>query len=128
MYRVETFYIACAAPPAKTAARILWECKHTRTWSDRWLAKLRDDQRAVKAKIALIVSSALPNGVDGFGFIENIWVTAPRFAVPLAMVLRQSLVDLADTRLAVDGRHTKKEMVYQYLTGSQFRQTHRGHH
>lgn len=101
---------------------ILWECKHTRTWSDRWLAKLRDDQRAAKAEIALIVSSALPNGIDGFGFIDNIWVTAPRFAVPLAMVLRQSLIDLADTRLVLDGRHTKMEMVYQYLTGPQFRQ------
>lgn len=101
---------------------MLWECKHTRTWSGRWLAKLRDDQRAVKADIALIVSSALPNGVDTFGFIDNIWVTAPRFAVPLAMVLRQSLIDLAGTRLAVDGRRTKMEMVYQYLTGPQFRQ------
>lgn len=101
---------------------MLWECKHTRTWSDRWLAKLRDDQRAVKAEIALIVSSALPNGVDSFGFIDNIWVTAPRFAAPLAMVLRQSLIDLAGTRLAADGRRTKMEMVYQYLTGPQFRQ------
>lgn len=101
---------------------MLWECKHTRTWSDRWLAKLRDDQRTVKAEIALIVSSTLPNGVDSFGFIDNIWVTAPRFAVPLAMVLRQSLIDLAGTRLAVEGRRTKMEMVYQYLTGPQFRQ------
>jgi hypothetical protein len=101
---------------------MLWECKHTRTWSDRWLAKLREDQRGVKAEIALIVSSALPDGVDSFGVIDNIWVTAPRFAVPLAMVLRQSLIDLAGNRLAIDGRRTKMEMVYQYLTGPQFRQ------
>jgi hypothetical protein len=101
---------------------ILWECKYTRTWSDRWLAKLRDDQRVVKAEIALIVSSALPNGVDTFGFVDHVWVTAPRFAIPLAMVLRQSLIDLAGTRLAVDGHRTKMEMVYQYLTGPQFRQ------
>lgn len=38
------------------------------------------------------------------------------------MVLPQSLIDLAGTRLAVDGRRTKMRMVYQYLTGSQFRQ------
>jgi hypothetical protein len=101
---------------------MLWECKHTQTWSDRWLVKLRDDQRAVKAEIALIVSSALPNGIDSFGFIDNIWVTAPRFAIPLAMVLRQSLIDLAGIRLVVDGRRTKMEMIYQYLTGPQFRQ------
>lgn len=101
---------------------MLWECKNTRTWSNRWLGKLRDDQRVVKAEIALIVSSALPKDIDSFGFIDNIWVTAPRFAVPLAMVLRQSLIDLAGTRLAIDGRRTKTEIVYQYLTGPQFRQ------
>jgi hypothetical protein len=38
------------------------------------------------------------------------------------MVLRQSLIDLAGNRLAIDGRRTKMEMVYQYLTGPHFRQ------
>ncbi|MBN9146856.1 DUF2130 domain-containing protein [Nitrobacter sp. 62-23] len=42
---------------------MLWECKHTRTWSDRWLAKLRDDQRVVKAKIALTNRRSLPSAV-----------------------------------------------------------------
>jgi hypothetical protein len=50
---------------------MLWECKHTRTWSDHWLAKLRDDQRAVKAEIALIMR--VTQCVDSFGFTDNIW-------------------------------------------------------
>ena len=37
---------------------IIWECKRTKGWNDGWLAKLRDDQRAAKAEIALIVSSS----------------------------------------------------------------------
>ena len=40
---------------------ILWESKRTKTWSDGWLAKLRQDQRAAKADIAVIVSQALPS-------------------------------------------------------------------
>jgi hypothetical protein len=100
---------------------ILWESKRTKGWNDNWLAKLRDDQRAAKADVALIVSSALPKGVETFDLVDNVWVAEPRFAIPLAIVLRQSLVDLASTRQTQEGQKTKTEMVYAYLTGPQFR-------
>jgi hypothetical protein len=80
-------------PTGQTCGAILWESKRTKNWSDGWLAKLRDDQRAAKADIALIVSSALPKGVEHFDLIENVWVADPRFAIPLATALRQSLID-----------------------------------
>ncbi|MBR1214627.1 DUF2130 domain-containing protein [Bradyrhizobium sp. JYMT SZCCT0180] len=100
---------------------ILWEMKHTKNWNDHWLGKLRDDQRAAKAEIALIVSRALPKGVETFDLIDNVWVAEPRFAIPLAVVLRQSLIDLAGSRQAQEGQQTKMEMVYAYLTGPRFR-------
>lgn len=100
---------------------ILWESKRTKAWSDGWLAKLRDDQRAAKAEIALIVTRALPKGIDTFDLIDNVWVADPRFAIPLAIALRQSLIDVSGSRLAQEGQQTKMEMVYQYLTGSRFR-------
>jgi hypothetical protein len=108
-------------PGGQACGTILWESKRTRNWNDGWLAKLRDDQRAAKAEIALIVSSALPKGVESFDLIDNVWVAEPRFAVPLAIALRQSLVDLAASRQAQEGRHTKMELVYAYLTGPRFR-------
>jgi hypothetical protein len=46
-------------PSGQTCGTILWESKHTKHWSDGWLGKLRDNQRAAKAEIALIVSRAL---------------------------------------------------------------------
>jgi hypothetical protein len=100
---------------------ILWETKHTKNWNDSWLGKLRDDQRAAKAEIALIVSRALPKDVETFDLINNVWVAEPRFAIPLAVVLRQSLIDLAGSRQAQEGQQTKMEMVYAYLTGPRFR-------
>jgi hypothetical protein len=42
---------------------ILWETKRTKNWNDGWLAKLREDQRAARADVALIVSQALPKGL-----------------------------------------------------------------
>lgn len=108
-------------PAGQTCGAILWESKRTKNWSDGWLAKLRDDQRTAKAEIALIVSSALPKGVETFDLIDNIWVAEPRFAIPLAIALRESLINLAGSRQAAEGQQTKMELVYKYLTGPQFR-------
>jgi hypothetical protein len=109
-------------PTGQLCGTILWETKRTKSWSDGWLPKLRDDQRAAKADIALIVSHALPKEMDGpFDFLGGVWVTEPRCAVPVAIALRESLIALSATRQAGEGRLTKMEMIYQYLTGPRFR-------
>jgi hypothetical protein len=108
-------------PSGLMCGTIMWESKRTKGWSDGWLAKLRDDQRRAEAEVALIVSTALPKGVATFDLIDSVWVTDPRFAVPLATALRQSLIDVAGNRQAQQGQPTKMELAYQYLTGPRFR-------
>jgi len=106
----------------QTCGTILWESKRTKNWSDSWLGKLREDQRAAKAEIAVIVSQVLPKGVETFELIDGVWVTHPRAALPVAMTLRNTLIEVACARQAGEGQQTKMEMVYQYLTGPRFRQ------
>jgi hypothetical protein len=101
---------------------IIWESKRTKNWSDGWLTKLREDQRTAKAEIAVLVSEALPKGVEAFDMVDGVWVTHPRAALPVAMILRQSLLEIALARQASEGQQTKTEMIYQYLTGPRFRQ------
>ena len=84
--------------------------------------KLREDQRQAKAELAVIVSQALPKEVDTFDLIDGVWVTHPRSALPVAMALRQSLMEVAAARQATEGQQTKMEMVYDYLMGPRFRQ------
>lgn len=105
----------------QSCGTILWESKRTKNWSDGWLAKLRDDQRAAKAEVAVIVSQALPKEVESFDLIDGVWVTSPRTFLPVALMLRQSLLDLSLARQASEGQQTKMEMIYQYLTGPKFR-------
>jgi hypothetical protein len=100
---------------------MLWEAKSAKAWNNRWLEKLRTDQRSTNAEIGLIVSNVLPAGLETFDRIDNVWVTKKRFAIPLAMALRQSLIEVSNSREAAKGQRTKMEMVYQYLTGPQFR-------
>ena len=108
--------------PSGKAGSILWESKRTKNWTAGWLAKLRDDQRASGCEIAVITSHALPEGVDSFGIVEGIWVCSPRYAVPLATSLRQGLIDVAGAKGRAMGQETKMEMIYDYLTGTQFKQ------
>ncbi|MGH6800149.1 MAG: DUF2130 domain-containing protein [Methylocella sp.] len=108
-------------PMGQRCGAILWESKQTKNWSDAWLPKLRDDQRRANADIALIVSNALPKEVETFDLIEGVWVTEIRCAIPVAIALRQSLIEMSSARQAGEGQQTKLEMVYQYLTGPRFR-------
>lgn len=108
-------------PLDQACGTILWESKRTKNWSEGWLAKLRGDQRAAKAELALLVSNALPKDVESFDLVDGVWVSDPRYAVPLAIALRQSLVELQTSRDSREGQETKMEMVYDYLTGPRFR-------
>jgi hypothetical protein len=109
-------------PLGQACGTILWESKRTKNWSDGWLVKLREDQRAAKAEVAIIISHVLPKGVEAFDLIDHVWIAHPRVAMPVATTLRQTLIELASARQASEGQQTKMEMVYQYLTGPRFRQ------
>ena len=101
---------------------ILWESKRTKNWNDGWLTKLREDQRTAKADIAVLVSQVLPKGVESFDVIDGVWVTSPRATLPVATVLRHTLIQVNMARQISEGQQTKTEMVYEYLTGPRFRQ------
>lgn len=105
----------------QTCGSLLWESKRTKNWSDSWLGKLRNDQRAARADLAVLVSRTLPKEVIGFDFIDGVWVVEPRYAVPVAIALRQSLIEIATVRQTNLGQSTKMGMVYEYLTGPRFR-------
>jgi len=109
------------AGPLGPCGTILWESKRTKNWVDGWLPKLRDDQRAAKAEIAILVSHALPKEVEGFALVDGVWVAHPRVAMPVAMTLRHTLIEVASARQAGEGQETKMERVYEYLTGPRFR-------
>ncbi len=106
----------------QTSGAILWESKRTKNWSDGWLVKLREDQRTAKAEVSVLVSQALPKGTETFDVIDGVWVTSPRAALPVATILRHTLLQVGMARQTSEGQQTKTEMIYQYLTGPRFRQ------
>ena len=109
-------------PAGQSCGTILWECKRTKNWSDGWLPKLRADQRAAKAEFSVLVSQALPKGIEASDLVDGVWVTHARTVLPVAIALRYSLIEVAAARKATEGQQGKMEMVYRYLTGPAFRQ------
>jgi hypothetical protein len=101
---------------------IVWESKRTKAWSDGWPQKLKDDQRVVKADIAVLVSEMLPKDCKNFAQYDGIWISNSQCAVGLAAALRAQLVEVAIIKLAAVGKNEKMETLYRYLSGSEFRQ------
>ncbi len=76
----------------------------------------------MKADLAIIVSEALPKECTNFKQINGVWVSNPQCAINLAIALRLQLEQVAMTRLAAIGKNEKMEVIYQYLSGAEFRQ------
>ena len=100
---------------------IVWESKRTKAWQKDWLGKLRDQQREASADCAILVSQVLPEGLRGFGDIDGVWVTGWEHAIAVAGVMRQAIIEIGLQRQAGQARDGKAQRVYDYLTGSEFR-------
>lgn len=100
---------------------ILWESKRTKNWQAVWCDKLKQDQRAAKADLAIIVTQTMPQGLDSFAEMEGVWVTTPVLAMSLGAALRLCIVECSSARRAADGQNDKMAILYQYLTGPEFR-------
>ncbi len=106
----------------KPCGTIIWESKRTKMWTDSWIAKLKDDQRRIKAEIAVIISQILPNGVKYFAQKNGVWLGNYDSIVGLGLLLRNTLLELSAVRSAVIGKQGKKEILWNYLTSVEFRQ------
>ena len=110
-------------PTAQVCGRIIWEAKRAENWSDKWVQKLKDDQREAKADIAVLVTTAMPRGAsEAFCEYGGVWVVAPHVVRPIAETLRFGLVECHKLRLASSGKSEKMELLYNYLCSSHFAQ------
>ena len=81
--------------------------------------------RATGAEVGVIITTSFPpDWPPGqlFGLHEDVWVTAPATAVPLAAALRANMLDVYKARVASANKGEKMEAVYDYLTSPQFAQ------
>lgn len=102
---------------------ILWESKNTKTWDDDWITKLKQDTRNDKADLPAIVTSVLPKEFKTkMGIKEGVWVSAFDLVIPLAMLLRKTLVDSTRQKVISQNKQDKAGELYTYVTSLEFSQ------
>jgi len=100
---------------------ILWESKRTKAWSDSWIAKLKQDVLEDKANLPAIISEVVPEEAKrGMGQKDGVWIAIPNLAIPLAMLLRRSLLDVAKQKKIASNQLSKSEELYAYVTSHDF--------
>ena len=104
------------------AGTIIWETKRTKNWTEGWVQKLKDDQRAEKAEVAVLVSTVLPKTLKTFGVYQGIWVSDVASVIGLAIALRTSLLQVAVVKQSSVGKNEKMEVLFNYLSGVEFKQ------
>ena len=105
----------------KKCGTILWESKRTKAWTDGWITKLKQDQREIKAELAIIVTQVLPQEINNFGLSQGIWVVDYKTVIGAAVALRNNLLELYSLRSANKGKEEKKEILWNYLTSVEFK-------
>ena len=103
--------------------KIIWEAKRAENWTEKWLHKLKDDQQEAKADIAVLVTTVMPKGVqEVIVRVGDVWVVSPHVIKPVAEMLRVVLLEANKLKIVNTGRNEKMELLYNYLSSTQFSQ------
>jgi hypothetical protein len=98
---------------------IIWETKRTKNWSDGWIEKLKEDQRAIAAECAIIVTQTMPKEELNLAMMDGIFVVDFQTFKGLAVTLRHQLIQLFQARAMAISKGEKLDFLYDYLTGTQ---------
>jgi len=104
----------------RLAGIILWESKRAK-WSPSWLPKLREDGRKSDASVCILVCDNLPKEITNFALMEGILVTSMECVLPLASLIRRSVLQTAVAKDTAANKDEKLEMLYEYLQSEAFR-------
>jgi len=102
--------------------KIIFESKRTKGWSNPWVDKLKNDMRKKGADVAILVSQVYPKGMECFGERDGVWIASFREVIHLTVALRNAIIRVAETKRTEENKGEKMQMLYNYLTGIEFRQ------
>jgi hypothetical protein len=101
--------------------KIYYESKRTRSWSNEWVKKFKQDNINAKADILVLVTNALPKDIQRYGIIDGVWICGFNDVKELSLVLRYGLLKLQSVAITLQGKESKMDSLYQYLTSEEFK-------
>jgi hypothetical protein len=100
---------------------IYYESKRVKSWSNSFIPKFKQDNQKQKSDVLVLVTSALPKGIQRYGLIEGIWVCSFQDVKELSLVLRFGLLKLQQVAITQQGKESKMELLYKYLCSEDFK-------
>ena len=100
--------------------KIIFESKRTKDFSEEWIEKLKADSRTLNADIAVIVTQAMPKGMDTFGEKNGIWICSFEDVRPLVYVLRDLVTRVYMAGKSQENKGDKMNLLYSYLVSTEF--------
>lgn len=102
------------------SGKIIYESKRTKDFSNEWIEKLKKDMRSHGADVAVIVTQTFPKDMERFGEKDGVYICTFNEVRSVALLLRNALLKIADTRKSQENKGDKMVMLYDYLTGTEF--------
>ncbi len=99
---------------------IVYESKRTKSFANDWIDKLKQDQMACKADVAVLVTEAMPAGMERFGERDGVWICGFHEVGSVSLVLREMLIRTHSVRKSQENKGDRMELLYSYLTSNEF--------
>lgn len=105
----------------KICGSIYYESKRTKEFQANWIEKFKADIREKGADIGVLVTDAMPNDMERMGQKEGIWICRFEEFKALSAVLREQVLAVSAAIQAQENKGDKMHLLYDFLTGNQFR-------
>lgn len=100
---------------------IYYESKRTKDFQPSWIEKFKADIREKSANIGVLVTDAMPNGMERMGLKEGIWICTYDEFKGLCTVLRESIIQINLAVNSQENKGDKMHLLYDFLTSNTFR-------
>lgn len=111
-----------AAGDRRQAGLIVYESKDTARWQTAFLQQAKKAMKTHGTRHVVLVSRAFPRNQKHLAVRDGIVVVHPAHFLHVARVLRGAVIDIDRAGLTARGQVRKTELLYEYLTGDEFRQ------
>lgn len=100
---------------------IYYESKRTKDFQIGWIEKFKSDIREKGANIGVLVTDAMPIGMERMGLKDGIWICSLEEFKGLSAVLRESIIQIYNAVTSQENKGDKMHLLYDYLTGNTFK-------
>ena len=106
---------------SQNCGTIYYESKRTKDFQPSWIEKFKNDIRDKGANIGVLVTDAMPKGLERLGLVNGVWVCSYNEFKGLCFVLRENIIAISNAVSSQENKGEKMVMLYNFLTGNEFK-------